>query len=148
MWQVSESMGTVEDGSEARDFDRLIVFLGNRVRFLEVVQGSHPRPHKLEREQMFSTKKKAISQEWFLFTAVKFQAAKRDVQFDSVGNTDGHHPNERNLRSAIGCDSIACLPVTAFSNVLQHHCAIHVRRSIIQLYIAVEANLIVTSQRQ
>ena len=51
-------MGTVEDGSEARDFDRLIVFLGNRVRFLEVVQGSHPRPHKLEREQMFSTKKK------------------------------------------------------------------------------------------
>ena len=37
-------METASDGTEALDFDRLLVFLDNRVRSLEVVEGSHSRP--------------------------------------------------------------------------------------------------------
>ena len=49
---------TSNDGTEALDFDRFMVFLDNRVRSLEAVERSHSRPHKPKREQqMFLTEK-------------------------------------------------------------------------------------------
>ena len=42
---------TANDGNEALDFDRLTVFLDKRIRSIDVVEESHSRPHKPEREQ-------------------------------------------------------------------------------------------------
>ena len=68
---------TVNDGIEALGFDRHIVFLENRVRCLKVVEGSHSRSQKPERDmQMFFTEKKRSHKIGFSSEGYKVQTSQ------------------------------------------------------------------------
>ena len=69
---------TDNDGTEALDSDRLIVFLDNRVRFLEVVQAAHKSfNRKVDVTRLTSS-----------YLNVKLLLAKNYIRIGTVRNTD------------------------------------------------------------
>ena len=92
-------------------------------------------------------RKELMSSGWLPLTTVKL--AKSEIQDESVPDTDWlQHQKERTYWPATGCASNDCLPLTASSIVLQHHCASHIKKSIVQLIMAILVSPVLISQRQ
>ena len=75
--ESQKAWDTANDGTEAPNFDRLIVFLDNRVSSLEVVEGSLSSPHKPKRQQqMFLTEKNRSHKNGFSLPQCKVQTCQ------------------------------------------------------------------------
>ena len=80
---------TANDGTEAVDFNQLVVFLDNRIRSLVLVERSQCRHHTPEREQqIFLTEKNRSLKNVSLYHNEKFKPTKSVIQYGSVRNKD------------------------------------------------------------
>ena len=89
-----------------------------------------------------------FNETWLFFKTV-FKPAKNIFQYDSVQKTRSMATSERKNFVTSNRICFNCLlPDAASSNVIQHYCARHVKRNIIQLFVAILVSTVLISQPQ
>ena len=100
------------DGSEALDFDRLMVFLDDRVRSLEVVEGSHSRLEPELEQQMLLTEKNRSHKNSFSLPQCKVQSCQKRHPIWQCAKYRSMTAAERKNFVTINMMCFTCLPTS------------------------------------